>query len=388
MSCSRTVALLVWIILLGSCGNEPTKITFVPDPQVLDTQAVVSLDINASAPDFNLPAADGKRYGLSDFGGKEVLIVAFLSNHCAQSQVYEQRLKKFVEDYKDEVAMVAISPNSPLAVPEDKLGYSDLDDSYASMVERKIEQDFNFPYLYDGDDQQVSLRYGPSTLPSVFIFDQERKLRYRGRLDVAPWRFGGNLEDLRLVVNAVLEKREIIRPIRDSYGCKVYWSWDQSDNDELKKAWRGAPVTLRKIDLDSLRTILVNFSSNIRVVNFWATWCGPCKKEFPEFSRLKRMYRHRPVEFFTVSLDELKNSQTALDFLQQIHAPGKNFILTETDKELIKKSVYSEWSGTLPFTMVIEPLGEIHQVYEGPFNPLALRRTLVDHRLMGRFLKQ
>jgi thiol-disulfide isomerase/thioredoxin len=196
------------------------------------------------------------------------------------------------------------------------------------------------------------------------------------------------VEDLRLAVGAVKENREIIRPARDSKGCKVYWSWDQEDKNVLDQEWAEAAVTLNKLGLDSLKTILVNFSTRIRVINFWATWCGPCKKEFPEFLRTKKMFRYQPVEFMTVSLDSPDQEKQAFDFLQQIHAPGQNYILTETDKELIRKKVYPGWSGTLPFTMIVEPLGEINRVWEGPFDKLELRRTIVDHRLLGRFLQQ
>ncbi len=97
---------------------------------------VATLQIGASAPDFELPGVDGKTYRLSDFAAAKVLAVVFTCNHCPTAQAYEERLIQLHVDFKDRgVALVAISPNDPLAVRLDELGYTDV--SY-SLEEIKI----------------------------------------------------------------------------------------------------------------------------------------------------------------------------------------------------------------------------------------------------------
>ncbi|MCB0684899.1 MAG: redoxin domain-containing protein [Saprospiraceae bacterium] len=375
---------LLWLVL--SCGSSIQQGEFVPDPIITEPREIMSLKIGSPAPDFQLPGVDGRWYSLDDFK-KEVLVVVFLSNYCPYAQVYEDRLLEFYQDYQNkDVDLVVISPNSPLAVPDDAQGYSDLDDSYEAMKIRAEEKDFPFPYLYDGDKQKVSAAYGPKEIPVAYIFDRQRTLQYRGRIDYSHVWKSANAEDLRLSVNAVLRGGSIIRRERDSPGCKIYWSWDQADTDTLNKLWQESPVAVQEIDMDSLKTLMVNFSRDLRVINFWATWCGPCKKEFPEFLKMRRIYHQRPVELISVSLDDLENHAEVLAFLQQMHAPGKNYLLTEKDKDRVRKEVYEDWDGSLPFTIMVEPFGELYKIWQGPFDALEVRKAIVDHRLLGRYL--
>ena len=111
-------------------------------------------------------------------------MIVFTSNHCPTAQAYEQRIKQMAADYADKgVALVAINPNNPAALSLDELRYTDLNDSLEDMKIRARERQFNFPYLYDGEQQKAAHAYGCLATPHVFIFDAERKLRYQGRID-------------------------------------------------------------------------------------------------------------------------------------------------------------------------------------------------------------
>ncbi|HZN34419.1 MAG TPA: thioredoxin family protein, partial [Pirellulaceae bacterium] len=143
-----------------------------------------TLAIGEAAPDFKLPGVDDKEYSLASFAGAKLLCVVFTCNHCPTAQAYEERIAKLQADYKDKgLALVAISPNDPLAVRLDELGYTDVSDSFAEMKLRARAAKFAFPYLYDGETQRTSLAYGVVATPQVFLFDQDRKLRYVGRID-------------------------------------------------------------------------------------------------------------------------------------------------------------------------------------------------------------
>ena len=129
-----------------------------------------TLEIGSPAPDFRLPGVAGKTYSLDTFRDAEILVVVFTCNHCPTAQAYENRIKQLVTDYKaKKVAVVVISPNDPKAVRLDELGYSDLSDGFEEMKRRAKDHGFNFPYLYDGEDQRVSRAYGPVATPHVFV---------------------------------------------------------------------------------------------------------------------------------------------------------------------------------------------------------------------------
>ena len=125
------------------------------------------LDINAQAPDFNLPGVDDKYYTLENFKDHEFLVVLFTCNHCPTAQAYEEKIIELVKDYKEKgVGFVAISPNDPKAISLAELGYSDLNDDLDDMKIRAKEKNFNFPYLYDGETQEASIAYGPAATPT------------------------------------------------------------------------------------------------------------------------------------------------------------------------------------------------------------------------------
>ncbi len=116
---------------------EETTPTFVANPQPVSEREVKTLDIGEQAPDFNLPGVDGKFYSLSDLETAEALVIIFTCNHCPTAQAYEDRMIEAARDYRDKgVAFVAISPNSPLGLLYEELGYTDRDDAYAEMVIR------------------------------------------------------------------------------------------------------------------------------------------------------------------------------------------------------------------------------------------------------------
>src|SRR6188768_2189475 len=116
----------------------------------------VPLAIGAKAPDFTLPGTDGKSYSLKDFSAHKILVIVFTCNHCPTAQAYEDRIKQLVTDYKSKgVGVIAISPNDPLAIRLDELGYTDLGDGFEEMKIRARNKEYNFPYLYDGETSSV-----------------------------------------------------------------------------------------------------------------------------------------------------------------------------------------------------------------------------------------
>ena len=157
-----------------------TQTAFTPKPQHVPEQEIANLQPGDPAPAFNLPDVSGKFYTLDDFADANALVVIFTCNHCPTAQAYEERMIHFTDDYRDKgVAVVAIMPNSTMALLPEECGYTDMNDTYEEMQIRAAHMEYNFPYLYDGDNQAVSLKYGPSTTPHAFVFDKDRNCSTR-----------------------------------------------------------------------------------------------------------------------------------------------------------------------------------------------------------------
>src|SRR5260370_15823090 len=131
---------------------------------------------------------------LSDYASSKVLVLVFTCDHCPVAQMYEKRIKQLAADYRDRgVALVAINPNDPKAVHLSEMGHTDLGDSLEDMKLRAQYRNFNYPYLSDGANQAVALKYGPNPTPHAFVFHAQRTLQYGGRIDnTTPEELGTN----------------------------------------------------------------------------------------------------------------------------------------------------------------------------------------------------
>lgn len=177
--------------------------------------ATNTLKIGSSAPDFNLHGVDGRKYSLSSFKDRKALIVIFSCNHCPYVQAYENRMKQIQNDYKERgVVIVAINSNEDKGYPED---------SYENMKKRAEEQKFNFLYLRD-DDQSVARSYDATHTPEIFLFDNERKLAFHGKID-DNWQEPDKVQNhyLRNALDELLSGKEISVPETFTIGCTIKW---------------------------------------------------------------------------------------------------------------------------------------------------------------------
>lgn len=341
------------------------------------------LEIGAPAPDFDLPGVDGKKHGLEDFSEAKILAVVFTCNHCPTAQAYEERIKKLARDYRGKgVALVAISPNDPKAVRLDELGYTDLGDSLEEMKLRAKAAKFDFPYLYDGDKQEVSRAFGPRATPHLFIFDEERKLRYSGRIDSTESGRDIKSHDARNALDALLAGKPVAVERTRSFGCSIKWSDKRDQNEKFLEKLAKEKVALEEIDAEGAADLRRNKSRKLRLINVWATWCGPCVIEFPELVKMNRMYRRRPFEFISVSLDPPAKSKDVLRTLEKFQASNRNYIYDSEDRDALAEALDEKWTGALPFTILVKPGGKIVYRHEGQIEPLELRREIVGR--LGR----
>jgi peroxiredoxin len=363
------VAVVVMILMVSVCaaGYEPK-----------------TLEIGSTAPFFHLQGVDGKKHSLMDFAGAKVLVVIFTSNHCPTARAYEGRMKKLTADYKDKgVAVVAISSNDPCALRLDELAFTDVGDTLEDMKIRAKDKGFRFPYLYDGDTQKAAKAYGPVTTPHTFIFDESRTLRYVGRIDSSEWREKPDaVQDGRNAIDALLAGKEVPVAKTKTFGCSIKWSDKRAGVKKERKKLEKEKVTLGTIDVAGVRKLVKNDSKKLRLINVWATWCGPCKVEMPELVEIHWIYRNRRTtefELITISTDPMHNKEGTLSFLKENHASCKNYLYGSDNVYDLIEAVDEKWPGGIPYTMLVAPGGKVLYRQMGIINPLAARKAIVGY---------
>ncbi len=347
-------------------------------PAIAAETHVPTLPTGSQMPSFELPGIDGKIYRSSDWATNKVLVVVFTCNHCPTAQLYEGRIKALAADYASkDVALVAIQPNNPKAIRLDELGYTDVSDSFRDMKIRAAYRKFNFPYLYDGDTQTVARAFGPAATPHIFVFDQSRRLRYDGRIDDSQREKLVKRHDARDAIDAVLAGRPVPVGHTPSIGCSTKWAYKEETRNAEEERLNQEPVTVTEVDAAGLKALAANTSGKITLVNFWATWCGPCISEMPQLVKMWHMYRGRPFDLVTVSVNYPDEKKGVIAALERNHAASKNLLFGSNDGYALQKAFDPEWNSAVPFTALLGPDGKVIWKYQGELDMLALQRIIL-----------
>ena len=174
-----------------------------------------TLQLGEQAPDFKLPATDGKTYQLSDFDDADVLVIFFTCNHCpyviGSDEVTRRTVEKFVPKG---VKFVGINSNSKNTYAED---------NFEHMVARMEEHKFPWLYLYD-EPQAIAKAYGALRTPHFYVFDKDRRLIYTGRGVDNP-RDASKIivNDLERALEEHLAGKSVSVPLTNPIGCNVKW---------------------------------------------------------------------------------------------------------------------------------------------------------------------
>jgi peroxiredoxin len=343
---------------------------------------VEPLALGSAAPELNLPGVDGKNYTLADFARAKILVVIFTCNHCPTAQAYEERIARLYADYRDKgVTLVAVSPNDPLAVRLDELGYTDIGDSFDDMKLHAKRRGFKFPYLYDGETQRVSTAYGVLATPHVFVFDADRKLRYNGRIDDSETN-PPKSHDARNAIDDLVAGRPVAVATTRVFGCSTKWADKRDSARESLEKWNKEPVALKEIDEASLHELAANKTEKYRLVNMWSTTCAPCISELSELVTVNRMYRGRHFEMYSLSIDPPDRKDDSLKLLEKHHVSFTNYIFSTDDRDKLAEALDPEWSGPVPYSILIAPGGKIVRRWKDEIDPAKLKSEISD--LLGR----
>ena len=364
-------------------------------------EVIHDLKIGDAAPDFALPGIDGKTHRLADYKDAQLLMVAFISNHCPDSHAAEERMNKLVADMKGKsFAFVAINPNNPEGLSIDELGYSKYNDSFDEMKKYAKEGGFDFPYLYDGEKQATAQAYGCLATPHIFLFDAERKLRYKGQFDDSHLAAATSVKspDARNAVEALLASKPVPIEVTKPHGCSTKWMSKSSGIAAQTEKWNKTPVDVSLLDAAGAAALRKNGTKNVRLVNVWATWCVPCVAEFPELVKAARKFDMRDFQFISISMDEPKDVAKVKSFLEQRGAglsgrgktalkadgrPTNSYVFSGGEMADLMKVLDPDWPGGVPHTILIAPDGKIIWRSNGPLDGEELRAKVVEY--MGPF---
>jgi thiol-disulfide isomerase/thioredoxin len=368
-------------------------------------QGFHELQLGDSAPSFDLLGIDEEKHKLSEYADAKLLMIVFLSNHCPTSQAIEQRLKQLVIDYKSQgLQVVAINPNDPAALRPDELGYSKYNDSFPEMKRHAAEQGFNFPYLFDGETQAVAKAYGCLATPHVFLFDQERKLRYRGRFDDSRYADAATVTspDAKNAIDALRAGKSVATAMTKPHGCSTKWIEKRVAVAADQEKWEKSEVHVELIDAAGIAALRKNDTKKVRLFNVWASWCGPCVEEFPELVATARKFGLRDFEFISISINEPSEIQEVKDFLEKHNAivpdkikptlkaegrAGNAYIYNppanSPNTDALIQALDPEWPGPIPHTLVVAPGGQVIYRHNEEVNGDELRSKILE--AMGRY---
>jgi peroxiredoxin len=376
------VLVLTLLCCFASRGQDDAPVSAADVPPILK--------IGAHAPDFNLKGVDGNMHNLAEYASSKVLVVIFNCDHCPIASMYEKRIKQLTSDYQGRgVAVVVIMGNDPKAIHLSEKGHTDLGDTYPEMKLRYEYRHLNYPYLYDGDTQAVALKYGPTATPHAFVFDQQRILRYEGRIDNNAREELATKHETRDAVDSLLAGKPVAVQDTPAGGCSTKWAYKEAGAKAEVAEGDEKPVTVEMATADQLTALRKNVGTDkLLLVNFWATWCGPCIEEFPELQKMVRMYAKRQVEIVTVSINNPDEKKFVVKFLEEQHAINRNLLFSGSDSADAVKAFGTNWTGGVPYTILIGMNGEVLYRTQGDMNALDVRRALLKNLPDDRYIGQ
>lgn len=340
------------------------------------------LAIGAALPDFSLLGVDGRRHSPKEYAAAKVLAVVFESNHCPASIAYEHRVRELYDRYRSRgVQVVAINPNNPKAVRLNELGFTDMNDSFEEMKLRAAFMQLPWPYLYDGETQAVSKVFGAVATPHIFVFDQDRRLRYQGAIDDSRAAAQVKQRYAADAIEAVLAARPVAVTESRALGCTTKWLEKSVDGVEKEmQAIQATEIKLAMVDSAGLKALRDNATSKKTVlVSFWQADNQVSQAQFAPLQTTYRMYAgsRRPVDVVTVSTDPAAKSTAAHEYLKRQFATTTNLQVASGAAADAMAAFGLKWNAAQPFTVVIGPDGKVLFQKEGAIDIYEVRRVIL-----------
>jgi thiol-disulfide isomerase/thioredoxin len=147
----------------------------------------------------------------------------------------------------------------------------------------------------------------------------------------------------------------------------------------VKTTAKAKMPVVKKLDLEGLKNVLKRDEKNPRplLVNFWATWCDPCREEFPDLVKINKEYKPKGLDFITISLDDLAEIKRDVpQFLREMKATMPAYLLYVDDQAEAIGTISSEWGGGLPVTFLFDANGQVVYNHTGRIKPDELKEAI------------
>lgn len=305
--------------------------------------AKMPLAIGQPAPDFTLADLQGKTHSLKDYRGK-IVVIAYIATQCPISNNYNDRMRAIATEYAGRNVLF-LGINSNVTEP------------LAEVKSHAASHQLNFPILKD-EDHKVADVYGAERTPEMFVIDPAGMLRYHGRIDNSREIAKVNRQDLRQALDEMLAGKPVSAVESKAFGCLIKREQSAKDSKAMgaqAKNFEPKVGTLKAADFKKYKD---SAKGKVLIINFWATWCGPCVAEFPEFVAIDAKYRDKGVKLVGISADELADIQPkVVPFIKEQKAMFDILVQDVEDPQEMIDVVDKTWSGVLPATFVFDKQG-------------------------------
>jgi peroxiredoxin len=304
---------------------------------------MTALAVGQPAPNFALADLNGKKHALNDYRGK-VVAIAFIATQCPISNDYNARMRAIAEEYgKKNIIFLGINSN--------------FNESVAEIKSHAAKNNLSFPILKDHANK-IADAYGAQRTPELFVIDADGVLRYHGRIDNSRDVRRVNRQDLREALNEMIAGKSVSVSEGKAFGCPI----KRAQNARAIKAaetraqnFEPKIGTIKPLDFKKFKDAA---KGQVLIINFWATWCGPCIAEFPEFVAIDAKYRAKGVKLVGISADEFADIKPkVIPFIKEQKAMFDILVQDVEDPQEMIDIVDKNWLGTLPATFVYDKQG-------------------------------
>ena len=203
------------------------------------------------------------------------------------------------------------------------------------------------------------------------------KLRYEGGVDDNVNESLAKRAYARDAIDALLAGKDVAEANTAASGCETRWIAKPAEIQAARAKMEAEPVKLSLVSAEDLTKLRTNPTGKLLLVNFYATWCGPCISEFPDLMATNRMFRGRNFALTTVSSNEPEEQEDVLKFLRKMHSSTTNLLFATTDTYAMQASFDPAMGPAVPFTVLIAPNGDILFQQQGDLDMMELRRSIL-----------